>query len=101
MNPKEFAQMFPEGRLQEWQVEEILRLSDAHEASASVESGTGNQAVDVGMKSQLLVPGVEHRGKATGGGPQPFGGRQLLALHRMAARLSGLAIRASAAGRHR
>ena len=78
MNPKEFAEVFPEGRLQERQVKEILRLSDAHEASVRVESGTGNQAVDVGMKSQLLVPGVEHRGEATGGGPQPFGGGQLL-----------------------
>jgi hypothetical protein len=59
-------------------VEEIVRLSDAHEAFAPVESGAGNQAVDMGMKSQLLVPGVEHRGEATGGGPQPFGGGQLL-----------------------
>ena len=78
MNPKEFAQMFPEGRLQERQVEEIVRLSDAHEASAPVESGAGDQAVDMGMKSQLLIPGVEDRGEATGGGPQPFGGGQLL-----------------------
>ncbi len=59
-------------------MKEILRFSNAHEASASVESGAGNQAMDVGMKSQLLVPGVEDRGEATGGGPQPFGGRELL-----------------------
>jgi len=40
-------------------VEEIVRLSDAHEASAPVESGAGDQAVDMGMKFQVWRTAVK------------------------------------------
>lgn len=47
---KEIAQTLPEGRLQVRQVDEELRLFDAHEAAVLVETGAGYQAMDVRMK---------------------------------------------------
>ncbi len=78
MDAEEVAQMLPEGRLQLLPADEVIGFFDAHEAAALVESGAGNQAMDVGMKPQLLVPRVEHRGEATDAGAQSLGGRQFL-----------------------
>jgi hypothetical protein len=52
-------------------------LFDAHEATAIVETGAGHQTMDVRMKPQLLVPGVEDRGETTDAGAQAFGSGQL------------------------
>lgn len=78
MNLEESSQVFPERRLEERQVDQIVGFRHAHEASVPVESGTRDQAMEVGVKSQLLVPGVEHRREAAGGRPKSLGACQLL-----------------------
>jgi len=78
MNLEERAQMLPESRLQERPVDQIVRFPHAYEASALFESGARYQAMDMGMKSQLLIPCVEHRRETTHTGLEPLRGRQLL-----------------------
>src|SRR5690349_4844538 len=74
---QELTQVLTKGGLEMGLVNEEVRLFDPHETSALIEPGTGDQTVDVGMKAQLLVPGVEHGGKAAGHGSQTFGRGQL------------------------
>ncbi len=69
--------MLAEGGLQMWQIDQELGILDAHGPAVGIESGTWNQAVDVGMKSDLLVPSVEHGGEAVDVGAQPLVGGQL------------------------
>ncbi len=42
--------MLAEGGLQMWQIDQELGILDAHGPAVGIESGTRNQAVDVGMK---------------------------------------------------
>ena len=78
MNLEEPSQVFPERRLEQRQVDQVVGFPNAHEASVFVESGARDQAMDMGMKSQPLVPGVEDRRETAGGGAQSLGRRQLL-----------------------
>jgi len=74
---KKIAQVLTKGGLEMGQVDEEIRLLDAHESPALIESGAGNQTMDVGMKAHLLVPGVKDGGKTIDGGAQAFVGGQL------------------------
>ena len=78
VDPEEVTQVLTEGGLKVRQVDEEVGLFDADQTAAVIEPGAGNQTMDVGMKTHLLVPGVEHGGKAVDGGPQSFCGGQLL-----------------------
>ena len=78
VNLKEVAQVLAEGGLQVRQVNEEVGLFDADQPAAVIETGARNQAMNVRMKAHLLVPGVEHGGKAVDRGPQSLVRGQLL-----------------------
>ena len=71
------AQVLSEGGLEMIQIDQEVRLFDAHGLAESIETGTRNQAMDVGMKFHALVPGVQERGEPVDVSAQPFGRGQL------------------------
>lgn len=52
--------------------EEVIAF-DGHDTTVGIESGTGNDDMEMRMKVQSLVPCVEDHGEPGGGGPEPFG----------------------------
>ena len=52
--------------------EELGALDGAH-LPLGIDAGPGDDAVDVWMEEQSLVPGVQDSGKSVDGGPQPSG----------------------------
>src|SRR5262245_24798120 len=54
-----------------------MRILDPDQPAPRIQSSTGNQAMNMWMKSHLLVPGMEHGGKAIDLGPESFVGGQL------------------------
>ena len=66
------VEVLAEGCLEVRQVQQELRLSDAHEPALLIETGTGHQTVDVGMELQLLSPGVQDGDKTVDGSAQRF-----------------------------
>ena len=70
--------MLTEGGLEMRQVNEEVGLLDAHEATFLVQSGPGHQAVNMRMKAQLLIPGVENGGEAADSGLKALGSAELL-----------------------
>jgi hypothetical protein len=53
---EEAVEVLSEGGLQQGEVDQEVRLLDAHEAAQGVETGAGDETMDVGMKAQLLIP---------------------------------------------
>src|SRR3974390_2094137 len=54
------------------QIDQELVAFDPDKIAGVIEPGPWNQAVNMGMELQTLVPGMEHGGKAAGGGAQAF-----------------------------
>ena len=71
------VKVLAEGVLQLRQVNQELRVLHAHELAAKVQAHTRNEAMDMRMKAELLVPGVQHGGEAVDGGAQALVGREL------------------------
>lgn len=61
------------------QVEQELGIFDAHKVALFVQAGAGNQAMNVRMELQTLVPGVEDGGEAADSGAQRFVAGQFFA----------------------
>ena len=61
------------------QVEQELRLFDAHELVVRVQTGTWHQTVDVWMELQLLGPGMQGGDKTVDVRVQSFIGGQFFA----------------------
>ena len=68
--------MLTEGSLQIGLVDQAFGILHPDGLPASVEARAGNQTVNVRMKPQLLVPCVQHGGKAIDGRPEAFVGGQ-------------------------
>ena len=67
---KQPVEVLAEGRLQVRQIDQELRLFDAHKLALLIETGAGHQAVDVGMELQALSPGMQDGDKAVDGSAQ-------------------------------
>src|SRR5580693_7076713 len=62
--------MLSEGALQMSQIDQELFAQDPDVLAFGIEPGTGNQAVNMGMELQSLVPGMQGGGKAADDGAQ-------------------------------
>jgi len=60
------------------QKDQEIGLRHAHELALGVEPGAGDQAVNMRMELQALIPGVQDGGEAVDVGSQAFVGGQLL-----------------------
>jgi hypothetical protein len=68
------VKVLAKGSLQMFEENQIMGLFRANEFSPRIESDARHQAMDVWMKTELLVPGVKHGGEAVNGGAQSFVG---------------------------
>ena len=73
------VEVLAEGRLQVRQIQEELRVFDAHELVALVQAGARHQAVEVRMELQLLGPGMQDGDEAVDLRAQGFVGGELFA----------------------
>ena len=71
--------MLAEGRLQVRQIEQEVRFSGGDKLVVLIQTGAGDQAVNVRVKLQPLCPGMQHGHKSIGVGAQGFVGGELLA----------------------
>lgn len=69
---EQLTEVLTEGGLEVGEEEQEVRIFAADKVALGIEAGAGNQAVDVRMKLQALVPGVEDCGEAADSGTQSF-----------------------------
>lgn len=69
---KQLVEVLSKGALQMRQIDQELVAADPDIVAGVIEPGAWNQAVNMGMELQALVPGMEHGGKAAGGRAQAF-----------------------------
>lgn len=63
---EEPVEMLSESGFEEGQMDQEVRAFDLHEVVVVVETSPGDQAMDVGMETEFLVPGVKDGDKAVG-----------------------------------
>lgn len=70
------VKMCPEGLSEERKVDEKVGLSHGNDIPLGIDSGSGNDVMNVRVKEKALIPGVKHAGKTGLSGPQvPVGGQ--------------------------
>lgn len=76
---QQLIKVLAEGGSQMFEENQVFGIFHAHQLTSRIQAHARYETMDVRMKSQLLVPGVEHGGEAVNGGAQAFVGRKLFA----------------------